>query len=83
VRVRIWSARINHDPYERLVSAVAAMTARGVVAGCSFDGATDTDTFVAFTAALKPALRPGDMVVMDDLAPHKAPAVQLHQALRL
>lgn len=46
------------------------MTTRGVVASASFDGATDTDTFVAFTQdALVPAIRGGDVVVMDNLAP--------------
>ena len=61
----------------KVVSTIAAMTTRGMVASCSFDGATDTDTFVAFVEdALVKALRPGDVVVMDNLAPHKAPAVR-------
>lgn len=61
----------------KVVSTIAAMTTRGVVASASFAGATDTDTFVAFTCdALVPVLRPGDVVVMDNLAPHKAPAVR-------
>lgn len=61
----------------KVVSTIAAMTTRGVVASVSFDGATDTDTFVAFVQeTLLPALRPGHVVVMDNLAPHKAPAVR-------
>ena len=61
----------------KVISTIAAMTTRGVVASASFDGATDTDTFVAFTRdALVPVLRVGDVVVMDNLAPHKAPAVR-------
>lgn len=61
----------------KVISTIAAMTTRGIVASASFDGATDTDTFVAFTRhALTPVLRKGDVVVMDNLAPHKAPAVR-------
>jgi len=61
----------------KMISTIAAMTTRGVVASCSFDGATDTDTFVAFVEdGLVRALRPGDVGVMDNLAPHKAPAVR-------
>ena len=59
-----------------VVSTIAAMTVDGVIASASFDGATDTDVFVAFVReALVPALAPGQVVVMDNLAPHKAPAV--------
>jgi len=57
-----------------LVSTIAAMTLRGVVASASFEGATDTDTFVAFVReALVPALEPGQVVVLDNLSVHKAP----------
>ena len=38
------------------------------------EGATDTDVFEAFAGTvLAPTLNPGDMVVMDNLSPHKAP----------
>jgi transposase len=40
------------------------------------DGATDTEVFLAYVEnVLVPTLRPGDIVVMDNLAPHKSPAV--------
>lgn len=40
------------------------------------DGATDTEVFVAYVEnVLVPSLRPGDIVVLDNLAPHKSPAV--------
>lgn len=40
------------------------------------DGATDTDIFTAYVRnALVPSLRQGDIVVMDNLAPHKSPAI--------
>ena len=36
-------------------------------------GATDTEVFRAYVqAVLCPTLRPGDIVVMDNLAPHKS-----------
>lgn len=60
-----------------LVSTIAAMTVRGVVASASFEGATDTDAFVTFVReALVPTLRPGQVVVLDNLSVHKAPAVR-------
>jgi len=47
------------------------MLARG-----TFDGATDTETFLLFVkAGLIPRLRPGQIVVMDNLWPHKNPKV--------
>ena len=43
-----------------------------------FDGPIDTPTFLAYVEqVLVPALRPGDVVVLDNLAVHKQPAVQL------
>jgi len=36
------------------------------------DGATDTEVFRAYVEnILRPTLRPGDIVIMDNLAPHK------------
>ena len=32
----------------KVLSTIAAMTVRGMVAAATFDGATDADTFVAF-----------------------------------
>ena len=59
------------------VSTIAAMAAGGVVASATFDGATDAGTFVAFVGeALVPALRPGQVVILDNLKAHKDPAVE-------
>ena len=39
----------------------------------ALEGATDTESFRAYVqAVLLPTLRPGDMVVMDNLSPHKS-----------
>ena len=69
-------ARVPHGHW-KVVSTVAAMTTRGIVAAASFDGAVDTDLFLAFVRhELVPALRPGQAVVMDNLSPHKSPEVE-------
>ena len=42
----------------------------------TIDSATDTDVFLAFTEKqLVPNLKPGDIVVMDNLSAHKSPKV--------
>jgi transposase len=61
----------------KTISTIAALTVEGIVASASFDAATDTELFVAFVAeALAPALRPGQVVVMDNLGPHRSPQVR-------
>jgi len=43
----------------------------------SIEASTDTDVFVAFVVkVLVPSLRPGQVVLMDNLGAHKAPAVR-------
>lgn len=60
----------------KVLSTVAAMTAAGVVTAAAFEGATDSAAFQAFVGQfLVPKLRPGQVVVMDNLAPHKSPRV--------
>lgn len=51
----------------------------GSTACMTVDGATDTDVFRTYVAeVLVPKVRPGDIVVMDNLAPHKsAPTLAL------
>lgn len=60
----------------KIISTIAAMNAAGTCAACSFDGATDTEMFVAFVGEfLAPQLAAGQVVVLDNLAPHKSPRV--------
>lgn len=67
--------RVPHGHWKTL-STIAAMTTRGMVAAASFDGATDTETFVLFVREeLLPQLRPGQVVVLDNLPAHKSPTV--------
>ena len=52
------------------------MSVKGIVASASVDGATDTELFVTFIGeGLAPALKPGQVVVMDNLPAHKTPEV--------
>ena len=45
----------------------------GSTACMALEGTTDTESFRAYVeAVLVPTLRPGDMVVMDNLSPHKS-----------
>jgi transposase len=51
---------------------VAALRADGLTAPLVIDGALTGDLFVAYVEqVLAPALRPGDVVVLDNLASHK------------
>ena len=60
----------------KVLSTIAAMTVRGMLCSGTFDGATDTDTFVAFVReGLVPALVPGQVVVMDNLPAHRTSKV--------
>ncbi len=69
-------ASVPHGHW-KVVSTVAAMTSRGVLCSASYDAATDTALFATFVReALAPLLRPGQVVVLDNLAPHRSPEVK-------
>jgi transposase len=56
---------------------LAAVRTTGPCAAALVDGPVDADVFRAYTGlVLAPALRPGDVVVMDNLQPHKAAGVR-------
>jgi transposase len=58
-------------------TVVAALRLEGLRAPAVFDGPIDTPTFRAdVEQVLVPTLRPGDVVVLDDLAVHKQPEVR-------
>lgn len=60
----------------RTLTMLGALRLKGMAAAATVDAATDTDVFDTFVRqALAPALRPGDVVVWDGLAPHKAQQV--------
>ena len=60
----------------KILSTIAALDVEGIRTACCFDGATDTAMFVAFVERLLvPTLRPGQVVVLDNLSAHQSPRV--------
>jgi transposase len=58
-------------------TVVAGLRVDGLVAPAVFDGPIDNPTFLAYVEqVLVPTLRPGDVVVLDNLTMHKQPEVQ-------
>jgi transposase len=60
----------------RTTTLIAAVRRSGMVAPLVFEGATDEAAFRTYVAeVLLPVLRPGDIVVLDNLAAHRVPWV--------
>ncbi len=58
-------------------TVIAALRLEGLGAPAVFDGPIDSPTFLAYVEqVLVPTLRPGDVVVLDNLAAHKQPEVR-------
>jgi len=63
----------NHGPN---VTLLAAMSAEGITAAMTMTGATDRDVWPLFVRqVLLPTLRPGQVVLCDNLAVHKNVAI--------
>lgn len=61
----------------KVLSTVAALTVRGMLCSARFEGAIDGELFLIFVReALVPSLRPGQIVVLDNLGVHKSAAVR-------
>ncbi len=61
----------------KTTTVVAALTLRGMIAPFVLSGPINRDAFEACAAhVLAPELRPGDIVVMDNLSSHKGPKVR-------
>jgi len=61
----------------KIMMILGAMSLSGMVATMTIEEPTDTDIFLAYVEhLLYPVLKAGDVVVMDNLSAHKAPAVQ-------
>jgi transposase len=57
-------------------TVIAALRVDGLTAPAVFDGPIDNPSFLAYVEqVLVPTLRPGDVVVLDNLAMHKQPEV--------
>jgi len=56
----------------RTTTMLSSIRLDGSTACMIIEGATDTEVFRTYvTEVLNPTLRPGDLVIMDNLAPHK------------
>lgn len=61
----------------KTMTFLAALRCDGISAPCVFDSAINADCFVAWVGQfLVPTLKPGDIVVMDNLSSHKGLAVR-------
>ena len=61
----------------KTTTVIAGLRADGLVAPCPLDGPVNREAFEAYVEqVLVPTLRPGDIVVMDNLSSHKGPAVR-------
>ena len=75
-RERRLIAPVPHGHW-KTITMLGAITIEGVLAAASIDAATDSDIFTSFIEdVLVPALRPGMVVVMDNLPAHKIAAVR-------
>ena len=73
-------AKVPHGDRKTL-TFIAGLRCDGIIAPCVFDGPIDGESFLAWIVQfLVPDLRPGDIVVMDNLSSHKNKAVR--QAIR-
>lgn len=61
----------------KILTILSAISTRGILATMTIEEPTDSDIFLAYVQQLLcPALRPGDVVVMDNLSAHKAEGVR-------
>lgn len=76
VRNKRLKASVPHGHWKTL-TMIAAITIGGVLTATTIDAATNTEVFRAFVQeALVPTLRPGMVVVMDNLAAHKVTGIR-------
>ena len=63
--------------YGTHTSVIGAMGLRGLVAALTVEGAVDAEVFNAYAErVLGPRLRPGDVVVLDNLTAHRASRIE-------
>ena len=61
----------------KIMTILGAMSLRGMIATMTIEEATDADIFLAYVEqVLSPELKPGDVVVMDNLTSHKVDGVR-------
>jgi transposase len=78
-RCRIGQRLVGKAPHGhwKTSTIISAVGLRGAFAAAIFDGPTDREVFLAYVQqVLVQELRPGDIVIMDNLQPHKAAGVR-------
>jgi len=61
----------------KIMTILGAISLRGIIATMTIEAATDAEIFLAYVEqVLCPALKPGDVVVMDNLSSHKVDRVR-------
>jgi transposase len=69
-------AKVPHG-HRKTLTFVAALRCDGIYAPCLLDRPINATSFLVYVEQfLVPTLRPGDVVVMDNLSSHKAPAIR-------
>lgn len=72
-------ARVPHGHW-RTLTFLAALRSDAITAPCLFDGPINGESFLLYVRQmLVPTLKPGDVVIMDNLGSHKA--ITIRQAL--
>lgn len=72
---RIYEA--TPDGRWKILTILGAISTRGMIATMTIEAATDREIFLAYLdEVLCPKLRPGDVVVMDNLSSHKVNGVR-------
>src|SRR5271157_4417604 len=73
-------ARVQESAPEgdwKILTILGAMSTRGIIAAMTVEAATDREIFLTYLdQVLCPQLRPGDVVVMDNLSSHKVKGVR-------
>lgn len=61
----------------KVLTTLGAMSVRGILAAMTIEAATDGEVFYAYVEqVLVPRLKPGDVVLMDNLSAHKVPGIR-------
>jgi transposase len=81
LRARCAGGRRIHEAtpggHWKILTILGAMSLNGMVATMTIEEPTDADIFLAYVEqVLCPALKPGDVVVMDNLSSHKVAGVR-------
>jgi transposase len=81
LRARCVGGRRIHEAtpggHWKIMTILGAMSLSGMIATMTIEEATDADIFLAYVEqVLAPTLKPGDVVVMDNLSSHKVAGVR-------